>query len=336
MLSPPLSAIREYRDRLPTTDLYFLNPIAYLKRREPQAAAFPRTRFLVQNVYLIGRTGVIVRYGSARGIERLERAGANRIVYIADDDFAAGAADPGLPESYRARLAAFVEEGWPAVRSAADIVVVPGTILAEAYGQKAFVVPPAWLRLPAGTDHFSHPRGIEIVHLGTGSHSADLARIAPAAAEVLAAHPNARLTLFCGAAIPSALQGGSRLRARRPMRWWRYKLMLPRMRFHLALYPLEDTAFNRARSANKLFEQALVGAASLMSSNPALREAAGPELEDIFLEGDPEEWRARIAAEISDPERLRARASATRSRILALDPLGQSARRWLEILAPET
>ncbi len=59
------------------------------------------------------------------------------------------------------------------------------------------------------------------------------------------------------------------------MPWWLYRRALARMRFHLAIYPLGDTPFNRARSASKLYEHALVGAASLMSPIPALRDAAG-------------------------------------------------------------
>jgi hypothetical protein len=80
-LSP--SGVREAVDRIPTTDLYFLNPITELKR---EGADIPTPRFLAQNVYLVGSTGVIVRYGSPRDIARLGRAGAKRIVYIADDD----------------------------------------------------------------------------------------------------------------------------------------------------------------------------------------------------------------------------------------------------------
>jgi hypothetical protein len=108
------------------------------------------------------------------------------------------------------------------------------------------------------------------------------------------------------------------------------------MCFHLALYPLRDSPFNRGRSANKLFEHALVGAASLMSPIPALRDAAGPAGQAVFVEGGAEEWRRRIEADIADPEACRRRAEATRARIAALDPAGAAADLWLEILAAET
>jgi hypothetical protein len=333
MTLPVPPRLREYLDRLPTTDLYFLNPLNAWRRGD--SARPPRVRNLAPHVYTVGRTGVIVRYGREADLDRLRRAGAKRIVYIVDDDFTAGAEDERLPPRYRERLAAFAEGPWPALRDAADTVIVPGSVLAAIYGEKARIVPPAWYLPPAGLDHHRPSGPVEMVHLGTGSHGADLAMLAPVLAEALNASPDARLTLMCGARVPEPLAGHAQVKVRRPLSWWRYKLALPRMRHHLALYPLADTAFNRARSANKLYEHALVGAASLMSPIPALREAAGGDLATIFVEGDVSEWIGRLKAELADPQGLRQRAEATRARIAATNPLGAAARAWREILAEE-
>jgi hypothetical protein len=327
--------LHEYLNRLPTTDLYFLNPLRTWKASDPDAAALPRIENLAPNVYAVGRTGVIVRYGRERDVDRLTRAGVRQIVYIADDDFVAGSEDARLPARYREKLAAFAQGGWPTLRDAADIVIVPGAVLAESYGPKARILPPAWHRPPAPSHRFARGGPIKVAHLGTGSHIADLAAFAPAIAEVLSAHPHARLTLFSGERAPPPLKEHGQVRLRPPMSWWRYKLSLPRMRFHLALYPLADTSFNRARSANKLYEHALVGAASLMSPNPALREAAGPGLAGLFVEGGAQDWAARLEADLSDPQAVRQRAEATRARIGATDPLQDSIRAWRDILAAE-
>ena len=179
------------------------------------------------------------------------------------------------------------------------------------------------------------PGRIEIAHLGTGSHRADLAPIAGELADLLRRHPSVRLTLFAGAATPE-LANHPQIRARRQARWWRHKRMLPHMRFHLAIYPLRDVPFNAARSANKLYEQSLTGAAALMSPNPALRDALGAEGSAVFVEGGPDEWRRRMEEAIADLETSRRRAEATRAHVLRADVLEQAARRWLDILAPET
>ena len=328
-------AVREYLDRLPTTDLYFLNPMRHLRRADLGGTRLPRIENLAANVYTVGRTGVIVRYGRQHDIDLLRHKGVRQIVYIADDDFAAGAEDARLPAHYRAKLAAFAKGAWPALRDAADIVIVPGAVLAAAYGGKARIVPPAWHLPPAPSDHFERPGAVEIVHLGTGSHIADLANLAPSIAETLSAHPRARLTLFSPGPAPEPLASHPLARVRRPMSWWRYKLSLPRMRYHLALYPLADTEFNRARSANKLYEHALVGAASLMSPTPALKDAAGPELSHIFVERGRKDWAERLAADLGDPQGLRQRADAARAHITAADPLKQAAGAWRNILAAE-
>jgi hypothetical protein len=329
-LSP--TALGEYFDRIPTTDLYLRNPLAELRR---QGANVSPPRYISPNVYLVGKTGVIVRYGEAKDINRLKRAGAKHIVYIADDDFVAGGTDPGLPERYRLKLRTFAESDWPTLKAAADIVIVPGTVLAEIYGAKARIVPPAWDRPPASTEHFAAAKHIEIAHLGTGSHRGDLTLIVAPLAKILDRHPEARLTLFTGVNAPGPLRSHRHVRLRHPLSWWRYKRGLPKMRFHLALYPLAPTAFNNARSANKLYEHALVGAASLMSPNPALRAAAGPEAAARFIDGDAAEWEAQIEAHLAQPDAMRQQMEAARAHIHATDPLAYAALQWRDILAPE-
>jgi hypothetical protein len=326
---PTPTAIRDAFRRVPTADLYVLNPLRHLRRSDPAA---PPLKILAPNLYRIGRTGVIVRYGDVSDIDRLRTDGAKQIVYVADDDFAAGGADPHLPPHYRRRLKAFAEGAWPKLKRAADIVIVPGAVLRELYGAKALIVQPTWHRPPASLEHFSGSR-IEIAHLGTGSHSADFEPLSQVLADTLRVHPEARLTLF-SIAVPDALRGNKQVRLRRPMAWRRYRLALPRMRFHLALYPLRDTPFNRARSANKLFEHALVGAASLMSPNAALVAAAGSSA-DIFVEGDAAEWARRIEGDLADRDALRRRAETIRAQISANDSLDQAANTWRKILKAE-
>jgi hypothetical protein len=328
MLRYSPAGLREFVNRLPTADLYFLNPLAELART---GSSHPPPRHLRANAYLVGGTGVVVRYGSEGDVAALKRAGARRIVYVADDDFHAGAADPGLPDRYREKLGRFAESDWPALREAADSVIVPGSVLAEHYGDKAAIVSPAWSHPPAPASHF-RTGTIDIACLGTGSHRGDLQAFAALLARILEKHPNTTLTLSADAA-PDSLGAHARVRVLRPVSWWRYKRLLPRMRFHLALYPLAPTAFNRARSANKLYEHAIVGAASLMSRNPALEAAAGSALNDIFVGDDLEEWRAHIEASLTDPVRLRDRAEAVRVHIATQNPLARAAETWRRILA---
>ena len=154
-------------------------------------------------------------------------------------------------------------------------------------------------------------------------------------ARILDAHPEARLTLFAGATVPGQLRSHRHLRLRQPLSWWRYKRALSKMRFHLAIYPLAPTAFNKARSANKLYEHMLVGAASLMTPNPALRAAAGPGLAATFVEDGAEEWETRIDGFLRAPETMRRQVENARSHLQATDPLAYAVLQWRDILKPE-
>lgn len=327
-----LAGLRDHFSRLPTADLYLLNPLREVRR---QGFRLPSPRALGGNTYLVGATGVLVRYGGKAELARLRQAGARSVVYVVDDDFLAAAADTGLPEHYRARLAAFAAGDWRRVKDAADRVVVPGKVLAKVYGDKAVIVPPAWPLPPATAAHFEAATRIELAHLGSGSHARDLAQIATPLADLLRRYPVARFTHFCGDAAPEPLKNHPQVEARAPLAWWRHRRMLPKLRFHLALYPLAATSFNEARSANKLFEHAVTGAASLMSPIPALRHAAG-SLEGVFVEGGAEEWTARIESFLQDPAAMRSHAEAIRAHILTTDPLRQAAATWRGILAEET
>jgi hypothetical protein len=307
-----------------------------LRRLEEQLdgkGRLPSVAHLFGNVYAVGGTCIISRTATAHELRQLRRRAFRQIVYVIDDDFEAGAVDPLLPASYRAKLAAFAAGPWLELKAMADVVVASSPVLANLYGSKTRVVQPAWRRQPAGFGHFERPSTFEIAHIGTASHTADYAMIRDEVGAILAAHPHVRLTLFGAAKGPDDLRGLPQVRIRRPMAWWRYKLVVPRLRFHLAIYPLRDSGFNAARSANKLFEHALVGAASLMTPNPALRAAAGPDLDDVFVDGSAAEWRDRIFADLQDQAACRDRAARTRARISEIAPLDEGADQWREILA---
>lgn len=326
---------REYAARLPTTDLYFLRVLRSRRMRMALQGSSPPVSALDRNVYLVGRTCVVSRFAAMSALDRIRALRPRKLVYIADDDFEAGAADAALPDAYRRKLATFVGDAWPALRSAADIVVVPNRVLAQVYGSKSRIIQPIWPVPAAAHRHFDAAARFDIAFLGTASHSSDFSPLAALLAGVLDRNPHVRLTLS-GAGPAAGLVGRRQVRLLRPMAWWRYKLWLPRQRFHLALYPLADTAFNRARSANKMFEHAAVGAAGLMSPIPALLELAGTGLDRLFVRGGFDEWCERIEEDIANPSGCRRRAEQTRAHIVAADPLGDAVRQWRDILSAAT
>lgn len=314
---------------LPTTDLYFRNACAdwlhHPWRRGP-------VRRIGSNTFTIADTLLLIRRDTpARMHDALNWRG--RAVYLVDDDIAAGSTCRHLPADYRGRLARFHADWQVPLIERADLVVATSPALRSVLDPIANgtrLLHPFWPHQPAGLDHFSQGE-TRMVHLGSGSHRGGLMQITPALLTTLDAEPNVRLTCFGRPGEHPALEQHPRVSMLRPMRWWRYRRWIARQRFHIALYPLTDSPFDAARSANKLAEHAIVGAAGICSG------AWGPmgKLDDAGIcVGDAEgAWERAIRDLVRD----RARAadivgSAASTLRLLFDPVHQR-EFWIEVLA---
>lgn len=302
MLLNGISGLSEIRRRLPTTDLYFLNALESL-RCAPRHISMAGS-----HIYKVGSLAVISRYATLSEINALAGSGVSRIVYLADDDFVAGATDHTLPLTYRRRLETFIRVEWPAIKQAADVVLVPSRALVDVYGSRAHRVQPLWHVPPADMAHFKKLSPFRLAFLGTRSHLRDLELVMPALAAALDGHRDLSLTLCLGKSAPPELVVRGRVQSLSPLPWWRYKRVIARQRFHLALYPLRPTKFNNARSANKVFEHAVTGAASLMSRTVALEDLPPDELDSIIVDSSQAAWQERILTALEDRTALRDRA----------------------------
>lgn len=310
MFVGPVFNLFEYQRRLATTDLYFINPVEALGF--DVRAIIPIGR----HIYKAGSLVVISRYATYDELRALRNRRVGCIVYLADDDFLAGANDPTLPDSYRDRLNAFVSSTWPEIRSMADFVLVPSPALSEYYGAAARRVHPLWHVPPSTTDHFNGIAKLDLAYLGTRSHLEDFALIAPGLSILLRERADITLTTWLGDFMPAEFLINARVTAHQPMRWWRYKQEIVKRRFHLAFYPLRSTRFNAARSTNKLFEHSITGAATLTSPFEALNDMLTPAISSALVPGTQDAWRERIYAAVNSPEALKFHAEQLRVDIL--------------------
>ncbi|WP_395392678.1 hypothetical protein WBP07_16475 [Novosphingobium sp. BL-8A] len=224
-----------------------------------------------------------------------------RLVYLIDDDIAGAAQSPDLPADYRRRLAEFDQAYHRALLERADVLLVPSEPLVRLFAQdpritaKVLRIFPYWPFDYADDRHFAElERGapLRIAHLGSGSHAGAFAAVAPALAELLEGSADVHLTCF-GRELPPALPNRHpRIARLTPMRWPAYRRWLPRQRFHLALYPLEPTPFDVARSANKVVEHAIVGAVGLYPEDWPLADLAGGGC--LTAPADPADWAAAL------------------------------------------
>lgn len=316
----------------PTADLYFMNACGDL--------LLSGVRRLGPTVFASDRACLVMRHDLRATGLAAARPG-RRLIYFVDDAVEEGAGDASLPFLYRQKLR-LVERpaGRRCTAQAAAVVVSSASLMTrQAPLGEAHLVHPYWSEPMAATDHFDPlVRGegwIDIAYLGSSVHRADLAFLWPVVAGVLSAHPRARFHLSERHRVPSALAGHPRIKPLPARGWTIYRAALRGRRFHLALYPLMDTPFNRARSVNKLIEHGVVGAAPLYSRGWAESWRAAASGGGIVLENEPAAWRAEIERLIAWPDRMRELAGRAGRLASSLNRPEPQRRLWAQLMEVE-
>lgn len=242
----------------PTADLYFRNACQD-RLTNGSIKQFSPT------VFASASTQLVIRH-DARAPVGLNR---ERLVYFIDDLWNFGDQNPGLSWFYFNKMQRVEGNAASWYMKRADAVVVSTAKLAEiasleAPQAKIFQIDPYWSEPLANSDHFDNA-GFDIAYLGSQVHSADLAFLFPVIRRILDKIPEATFSLSSGHRIPADINRHPRINRINALRWPEYRAALVNRRFHAALYPLLDTAFNRGRSINKIIEHAVVGAVGLYS-----------------------------------------------------------------------
>ena len=280
----------------PTADLYFFNACSDFLQ-----AGVSR---LAPTVVASARACVVMRHGL--GAPRLPRG--RRLIYLIDDEIEDGVTDSSLPFLYRMKLRLMERPVARGLAPRAEVTVVSSPELASrrAPGLQTRLGHPYWSEPIAGQAHFGPLlRGegwIETAYLGSSVHRADLDFLWPVIGAALAEFPRMRFHLAERHRVPGALEAHPRI-LRIPGRGWAaYRAGLAERRFHMALYPLMDTPFNRSRSVNKLIEHGVAGAAGLYSRTwgEAWRARQGDA--GLVLPNRPDEWLAAIRHLLTHPQ----------------------------------
>ena len=249
----------------PTIDLYFLDACAALV-----GDGRPIQR-LAPTVFASESTRLVMRHDTGAPKARREEG----LVYFLDDAVFEGVRDPTLPLSYRAKLWAVECAAAQRLLPRTDVLVVSTEEVAESLprgllrpGTRVVQLDPWWREPLPGLGHFDDRSPTEIAFLGAGTHTATARFVAETFRLVCAAHPDVRLTVSGNhARLMARMVPPEHLRVLKPVSWQEYRAQVATLRAHIALYPLPDTPFARARSSNKLIEHALVGAAPLYSAS---------------------------------------------------------------------
>lgn len=253
---------------MPSTEIYFHQAMqGLIGTRQSEKAPIIR---LEPNVFrAIGRdnTTLVFRTPSRQLQAQILADEDTELWFFIDDDlWAAGPAD-GLPCDYSKRLIELRHRTAEPLIERSKILVTSSQRILDRFPCKAgLIVPPALVYDLPRLDHHNRRPGdaFDIVFSGTRSHLSDLMAIAKPLQNCLWRNPQWRLTTFLGSHAPRSL----RLRNARhldPMDWPDYRRFVSHNRFHVALCPLRPTAFNAARSATRLLDNAAFGSATVYS-----------------------------------------------------------------------
>jgi hypothetical protein len=275
---------------IPTTSLYFSDPLSDLIGNGTGGAGLPIRR-ISATVFACGDAAVIIRYASKRELAFLRRSGFKNVYLLIDDDLNALTYGDGLPRQ---------------VLDLVTHVVAPSERILQSYRhQQRMRLDPAQCHAPATLTHHAQNRRLDIVFAATRSHLEDLEFLAPAIAGFLKQRPDAHLTTFLNGHAPAALKDLPNVTHRSPMVWEKYRAFVAAHRFHIALAPALDTAFNRARSVSRLHDHAGYGAAGLYSAQPPFAGTIAHGTSGRLLPNDPQAWQAALFELAADRAGLR-------------------------------
>ncbi|MEM7547558.1 MAG: hypothetical protein AAF367_18685 [Pseudomonadota bacterium] len=309
----------------PTADLYFANACVdwltdgRIVRHAP-------------TVFTSASTQLIIRHDARAG--RAARRG--RRIYLLDDAIDLRGADEALSPYWRFKLKVVERAAADHYLPGADAVVVSSPALAEMIRERLpdgdiRVLHPYWSEPVSSLGHHAKPR-LTIAYLGSQTHGPDIAPLVPMLARFLDETPEAELVMAGGHEQIGPLASHGQVRALGPMPWATYRRKLGALGVHVALYPLNKTPFNAARSLNKLIEHGIAGAAGLYADNwpgARLAEDAGA---GFSLPPDPAAWAAALGGLVADRDRTHQMAAAGTALASKINDGAAQRALWSELL----
>lgn len=163
-----------------------------------------------------------------------------------------------------------------------------------------------------------------VLYAGTATHEEDLALLEGPVRRMIEKHGPAVVFKFYGCAPPGLDEGPSVQLVPFDPDYLSYVRRLPRLGGHVALAPLADNPFNRAKSNIKWLEYSACGLAGIYADLPPYAQSVDPGRTGHLAPADPRAWFELLDELVSRPEsRL---DMAARAREAALSGYGLAGR----------
>jgi glycosyltransferase involved in cell wall biosynthesis len=261
---------------------------------------------------------VASRYGGtlADAIVRLSRA--NRIPLITHlDDNLFEVPPAEQPTSRHGSLER--QARLKALLAAADLDLISTAALHQildrmgALGPRSMVVGIAGAAPILGALKEPSQRRTVFGYMGTRSHAADLAMVAPAIIQLLQRHPEARFELFGSIAVPCELSGFNIRHHAKIRDYDGFLRRLASLDWAFGLAPLQVTPFTLAKTNIKWIEYTAAGIPVIASDHPIYRECCAG---GAGILAEPDAWYAAMSALVTSAERRAALYAVASARLV--------------------
>ncbi|WP_110665658.1 glycosyltransferase family 1 protein [Salinicola halophilus] len=328
----------------PTEDIYFLRSVApWLQTRGAEVRRIDTSYWRLPILcmpWLVGEMRsahvIVCRSINTHWLSWLEnnRRQMASIRYLIDDDIAAAALDPRLPEIYRRRMAHIAANVQPRLMAICDEIVACSEGLAKRYREfhscVSVLTPSLIVAPPARNDTPISATSSSVVgFFGSRAHLADLESITPALVELHGSHASLTFEIMLGDHSPASLQSLDRVHTPKPMSWRAFQRYRQHQRVDIALTPMVDTPFNAGKSHIKFLDNAITGSVGVYSACSPYRHIVEHGADGLLVENHAGAWKAAIQRLVERPIEARRMAgnAARKARELG-DPVQAQAFWW--------
>lgn len=219
----------------------------------------------------------------------------------------------------------------------ADMVTVTTDVLRKRYARfndRIIVLPNClderiWSKSPRQKSLISGP--IKILFSGTNTHGADIELVIEALDTILTEEKNG-VELHCWGTIPQALKQHPQIRTKLfTDAYTTYAECLQKNHFDIALVPLEDTPFNRAKSAIKWLEYSACRIAGIYSAVGVYEQYVGDNVAGLLVDNTVGAWYRAIKQLIHDRTLRRAMADRAHDEVYKKYTLRRNIEKWMDV-----
>ena len=260
---------------------------------------------------------IVVRYLDHRSLRHLRAAAPTLagVAWLVDDDIPGAARETSLPLGYRWRLARFWIRYGAAIGRLASEIWFASDWLLERYGR---VEDPVFQRIDPVDDTPPTERParrpgepVVIFYHGQITHLHECLWLRDVIRDVQAQVPGSIVEIVGNRQVKQAFLDIPRCRIVHPMSWTTYRSYVDTARGDIGLAPLDDTAFNRARSYVKYLEIVRHGGVGVFADGPPYAGAVRHGENGLLLPMDKARWTEGIVSLATDAtarEEMRERA----------------------------